>query len=65
LSIAATSRFIGEDSRNVTRVSRLPISTTSSAAMDVTAGGSVAGMATAASRLVPVRSTTKTPGVGL
>jgi hypothetical protein len=65
LSMAATSGFSGEERRKVTRVRGLPISTTSSAAMETTAGGRVGGMARAASRLVPVRSTTNTPGAGL
>ena len=64
-SMAITSGLIGSENRNVTRVSRLPISTTSSAASEATAGGRTAGIATAASRPVSVRSTTNTPGDGL
>jgi hypothetical protein len=64
-SIAITSGWSDSEKRNVTRVRRLPISTTSSAASETTAGGSTEGIATEASRPVSVRSTTKTPGDGL
>jgi len=51
--------------RTVTRVRRLPISTASSAVIDVTPAGKVVGSATPEAFDVAVRSTTNTSGEGL
>jgi hypothetical protein len=65
LSIAEISGVSVSEKRRVMRVSFVPISTTSSAESEVIAGGSVDGTMAEASRLVPVRSMTNTPGDGL
>ena len=53
------------DRRTVTRVSRLPISVTSSAVMALTPAGSCVGVVRVAALVVPERSTTNWSGVGL
>ena len=55
----------GWASFTVTRVTRVPISVTSSAVTEVTAGGSAAGIVSAGAFAALERSTTNESGVGL
>ena len=64
-SSAVACRVAGWVSFTVTRVTRVPISVTSSAVTDVTPGGSEVGTVSAGAFPALERSTTNESGVGL
>src|SRR5262249_44099567 len=65
LPSADAAGLAAPDRRTVTRVSRLPISVTSSAVTALTPAGRSVGMVREADLVVPERSTTNWSGVGL